>query len=124
MKQSENMVLEAVTRLSSVHDALEELLAPSLPSGESMSWDLCAPAREVGGWGQRERERERERTEETWCLGPSPASHLCTMLLRSFWLPLSRLVCSVDKQPSLARSGIAKCSEEGMTECTTGFVFI
>lgn len=29
MKQSENMVLEAVTRLSSVHDALEELLAPS-----------------------------------------------------------------------------------------------
>lgn len=26
MKQSENMVLEAMTRLSTVHDALEELL--------------------------------------------------------------------------------------------------
>lgn len=27
MKQSENMVLEAMTRLSTVHDALEELLS-------------------------------------------------------------------------------------------------
>ncbi len=26
MKQSENMVLEAITRLSTVHDALEEML--------------------------------------------------------------------------------------------------
>ena len=32
MKQSENMVLEAMTRLSTVHDALEDLLMGSLMS--------------------------------------------------------------------------------------------
>lgn len=32
MKQSENMVLEAMTRLSTVHDALEELLMGSVMS--------------------------------------------------------------------------------------------
>lgn len=32
MKQSENMVLEAMTRLSTVHDALEELLMGSMMS--------------------------------------------------------------------------------------------
>ena len=32
MKQSENMVLEAMTRLSTVHDALEELLMGALMS--------------------------------------------------------------------------------------------
>lgn len=30
MRQSENMVLEAMTRLSSVHDALEEMLGGSV----------------------------------------------------------------------------------------------
>ncbi len=34
MKSSENMVLEAMFRLSGLHDALEELLrAPALPPG-------------------------------------------------------------------------------------------
>ena len=37
MRQSENMVLEAMTRLSSVHDALEEMLGGNAksPSGRS-----------------------------------------------------------------------------------------
>eukprot|EP00884_Botryococcus_braunii_P004062 jgi/Botrbrau1/13657/Bobra.0292s0007.1 len=43
MKQSENMVLEAVTRLSSVHDALEELLAPALPTGRKGASDQETP---------------------------------------------------------------------------------
>lgn len=33
MRQSENMVLEAMTRLSAVHDALEEMLGGSGPLG-------------------------------------------------------------------------------------------
>ena len=40
MKSSENMVLEAMFRLSGLHDALEELLrAPALPLGPTR----CAP---------------------------------------------------------------------------------
>lgn len=36
MKSSENMVLEAMFRLSGLHDALEELLrAPTMPPGPS-----------------------------------------------------------------------------------------
>lgn len=40
MKQSENMVLEAMTRLSTVHDALEELLSGAVtiqPYGSHMA---------------------------------------------------------------------------------------
>ena len=37
MRQSENMILEAMTRLSAVHDALEEMLGggPAVPNGNA-----------------------------------------------------------------------------------------
>lgn len=35
MKQSENMVLEAMTRLSTVHDALEEMLRSDSRGGQA-----------------------------------------------------------------------------------------
>ena len=46
MKQSENMVLEAMTRLSTVHDALEELLMGAMmrPQTADTNTPLCQPA--------------------------------------------------------------------------------
>ena len=49
MKSSENMVLEAMFRLSGLHDALEELLrAPILPHGPSryttLALTICRPS--------------------------------------------------------------------------------
>ena len=40
MKQSENMVLEAMTRLSTVHDALEELLMGSLARPQTADMNM------------------------------------------------------------------------------------